>query len=112
MNFLVDVNLPKKFRFFNKPEFSFVADIQTTLPDTEIWQYALRNNLVILTKGSDFYDRSLVARQRPKVVHFRLGNQTLAGLHNYFSIYWSEIMLLLSEHDLLVAHTDRIDTVL
>lgn len=70
MNFLVDVNLTKKFRSFNKPEFSFVADIQATLPDTEIWQYALRNNLIILTKDSDFYDRSLVARYRPKVVHF------------------------------------------
>ncbi len=59
MMYLVDVNLPKKFRFFNTPNFAFVVDIQATLPDTQIWTYALENNLIILTKDADFYTRSL-----------------------------------------------------
>ena len=41
MRYLVDVNLPKKFRFFNASDFVFVVDIQATLPDIEIWHYAL-----------------------------------------------------------------------
>ena len=112
MTYLVDVNLPKKFRFFNTPDFTFVVDMEATLPDTEIWTYALENNLVILTKDTDFYVRSLTAERRPKVIHFRLGNQTLAGLHHYFSTNWPLLTELIQTHSLLVAYPNRIDVVL
>ncbi|WP_460674693.1 DUF5615 family PIN-like protein [Larkinella ripae] len=69
----------KKFRFFNTPDFEFVSDIQTTLPDAQIWEYALEKNLVILTKDGDFYARALTASRKPKVIRFKLGNQTLAN---------------------------------
>ena len=55
MNFLVDVNLPKYFRFFNSDNFIHDVDINPCMTDTEIWNYALNNNLVILTKDSDFF---------------------------------------------------------
>ncbi|GAB3334894.1 hypothetical protein GCM10027299_43450 [Larkinella ripae] len=56
-----------------------MSDIQTTLPDAQIWEYALEKNLVILTKDGDFYARALTASRKPKVIRFKLGNQTLAN---------------------------------
>lgn len=109
--YLVDVNLPKKFSFFNTPDFAFVVDMQATLPDTEIWTYALENKMVILTKDADFYTRSLTAERRPKIIRFRLGNQTLAGLHRYFEVNWSLLTELIQGHSLLVAYPDRIDII-
>ena len=39
--FLVDVNLPKRFGFFNSPLFTHVADINPKMTDSEIWDYAI-----------------------------------------------------------------------
>lgn len=111
MKYLVDVNLPKKFRFFNTPDFGFVVDIQATLPDTEIWAYALERNLIVLTKDADFYARALTAERRPKIIQFKLGNQTLAGLHQYFANNWTLLLELVESHSLIVAYPDRIDIV-
>ncbi len=66
MKFLVDVNLPKYFSFFNQPAFEFVVDIDIRLLDTQVWEYALTHNLVILTKDTDFYNRVLISTNSPK----------------------------------------------
>jgi predicted nuclease of predicted toxin-antitoxin system len=39
--FLVDVNLPKKFQFFHSNRFIHVVDIDPSMKDKEIWEYAL-----------------------------------------------------------------------
>jgi hypothetical protein len=43
--FLVDVNLPRKFRFFNKPNFIHVADINPSMTDKMIWDYLTKQKL-------------------------------------------------------------------
>ncbi|GAB3498775.1 hypothetical protein GCM10027341_20890 [Spirosoma knui] len=111
MKYLVDVNLPKKFRFFNTADFTFVVDIKATLPDTEIWTYALETDFVILTKDADFYIRALTAERRPKIIRFKLGNQTLSDLHQYFSDYLFLLTDLIRAHSLLVAYPDRVDII-
>ncbi|MCD4773205.1 MAG: hypothetical protein K8R41_07485 [Bacteroidales bacterium] len=40
-SFLVDVNLPKYFQFFNTDKFFHVVDIDHSMTDSKIWQYAL-----------------------------------------------------------------------
>lgn len=112
MNFLVDVNLPKFFRFFNKPNFSFVADIDIRLSDSEIWQYALENECVILTKDTDFYYKSLSSENKPKIIFFSLGNNTLAQLNTYFETHWDKIQELIKENYLIVAKPNQIDIIL
>lgn len=52
--FLVDINLPKYFRYFNTPNFHFVADINTRLSDEQVWNLALAKGYTILTKDTDF----------------------------------------------------------
>ncbi len=73
-SFLVDVNLPKKFSFFNSAEFIHVVDIDATLRDKDIWELAITHNLTILTKDTDFYELFLTQEHHPKVVSFKLGN--------------------------------------
>lgn len=59
--------------------------------DQDIWDYALKENLVILTKDSDFFYKSITSDHRPKVIHFQLGNMTLRDLHAYFQVNWQKI---------------------
>jgi len=103
MNYLVDVNLPKYFSFFNADNFVHVADLNPSMTDAEIWDYALKNNLVILTKDTDFFSRCILAERSPKIVHFQLGNQSLSELHFYFEQYWDEITGHLENSTLIVA---------
>ena len=70
LSFVVYVNLPKYFSFFNNTNFIFVSDINLQMTDTEIWNHALENNFVILTKDVDFYNRFLVSEITPKVIFF------------------------------------------
>ena len=70
-SFLVDVNLPKNFSFFNNENFVFVADINLRMSDTEIWNYAIENNLIILTKDVDFYSKFLLSDTFPKIIYFK-----------------------------------------
>jgi predicted nuclease of predicted toxin-antitoxin system len=48
--------------------------------DDEIWRYARENQLVIVSKDSDFYHRSMLLGHPPKVVWMRLGNCTTAQI--------------------------------
>ncbi len=109
--FLVDVNLPKRFGPFNHPNFTHVADLDTRMTDTDIWHYAVRENLVILTKDTDFYYRSLQSPQRAKVEYFQLGNQTLRELRGWFDQYWADVLAQLETAWLVIAYPDRLESI-
>ena len=44
--------------------------------DAEIWRYAQENGFVIVSKDSDFAQRSFVFGSPPKVIWLRIGNCT------------------------------------
>lgn len=111
-SFLVDVNLPKVFSFFNKDNFTHIIDINPRMTDDEIWEYALRNNSVILTKDTDFYSKSISSDVKPKIIYFQLGNMTLAELNHYFEINWAKILSHLLEADLIIAKRNQINIIL
>lgn len=46
--------------------------------DDEVWQYATRNGLAIVSKDSDFAGRSALYGSPPKVIWLRVGNCTTA----------------------------------
>ena len=46
--------------------------------DTDIWEYAKTKGYTIVTKDKDFYQRSAVLGQPPKVIHLTLGNCSVA----------------------------------
>lgn len=111
-SFLVDVNLPKYFSFFNTNSFFFVSDIDLQMSDTEIWDYALNNKFVILTKDTDFYNRFLVSSTAPKIIYFQLGNCSLKQLHYYFNENWGVIQDEIKNSRLIIAKENHIECII
>ena len=73
-NYLIDENLPSTIPFWNKKNFTHASELTNINYDTDIWQYALKNDLVIITKDTNFYYRSLAASGVPKVIWIKTGN--------------------------------------
>lgn len=46
--------------------------------DAEVWHYAFENGFMIVSKDSDFAQRSLLLGGLPKVIWLRIGNCTTA----------------------------------
>jgi len=73
ITYLIDENMPF-LPFWNKEKFVHVTNIPSIHFDTDIWEHALTNRLIIITKDSDFYNRYLSSQKNPKVVWIRTGN--------------------------------------
>ncbi len=72
--YLIDVNLPYYFSLWKGKEYIHLKDINQEWPDEKVWNYALKNNLTIVTKDSDFSKRIILKEPPPKVIHIKLGN--------------------------------------
>ena len=48
--------------------------VLTNTDDSIIWEYAKANNFVIVSKDSDFHQRSLLYGHPPKFIYLRIGN--------------------------------------
>lgn len=61
--------------------------------DTEIWNYAQQNGFILVSKDSDFQQRSLLYGSPPKFIWIRLGkflssgDRKLASFLFYFNTY-------------------------
>lgn len=80
MKLLFDQNI--SFRIVNKiidkfPESKHVSEVGlSNSDDIDIWQFAQKENYVIVTFDSDYYDISLINGCPPKVIWLRIGNAT------------------------------------
>ena len=80
MKLLFDQNL--SYRLVRKledlyPNSVHVRDVGLeTADDADVWNYAKTNVLIIVSKDSDFYQRSLLYGHPPKVIWIRRGNST------------------------------------
>jgi predicted nuclease of predicted toxin-antitoxin system len=71
--------------------------------DREIWRYASRNKLIIVTKDSDFAQIHDLTRVSPvRVVWLRLGNTTNRILFPWLTQHWPHAQALLDQGHLLV----------
>ena len=71
--------------------------------DHEVWEYARANGFTMVSKDSDFYQRSLLYGPPPKLVWLRLGNCTRDDLVN---------LLVASEQTIQSLDTDPLESVL
>jgi predicted nuclease of predicted toxin-antitoxin system len=62
--------------------------------DEAVWQFALAQNLTIVSKDSDFQERSQVAGTAPCVVWIRRGNVATAEIEAMLRNHAAEIMSL------------------
>lgn len=62
--------------------------------DEEVWVYARTNGFAIISKDSDFQQRSLLYGPPPKIVWLRIGNCTREQLVQLITIHEQDIRAL------------------
>lgn len=79
MKLLFDENLsPRLVHLLSAlfPDSTHVRDVSlASADDDSIWTYAENHDFVIVSKDSDFHQRSFVKGQPPKVIWLRCGNR-------------------------------------
>ena len=67
--------------------------------DTAIWQYAADNGFTIVTKDSDFYERSLLYGFPPKVIWLQCGNTSTEFVANLLLAHQAAIQAFIQDAD-------------
>jgi predicted nuclease of predicted toxin-antitoxin system len=70
------------------------------LTDKEIWDYAKKNEFIIVTFDTDFYDLSLVWGNPPKIVWIRTFNQTNKNIELILRKHINDLIEFQKEKDL------------
>lgn len=107
--FLFDENLPTKIQFTPSFPIIHVSILGDSPSDTQIWEYAKKHELAIVTKDADFSDRLMLDLSSPKVVHLRFGNMRKREFHLFLANIWSQIESLVIDHKLVNVYLDQIE---
>lgn len=81
MNWLVDVQLPPRHCVWLQARGENVIHVENlenglSLSDEVLWQKAKAENLVVISKDRDFFERALLRGSPPQVLHITVGNCT------------------------------------
>ena len=108
IEFLVDVNLPYKFKLWHDERFQHVREIDDEWSDRQIWQYAKERSLTIITKDVDFSNRIITSKPPPKIIHIKIGNMKLAEFRKFMLTNWHEIERMNVKYKLVDVYIDKI----
>lgn len=110
LKYVIDENLPYYFKLWNNPDFIHIFDLPNISTDEEIWEYAKKNNLTIITKDADFSNKIMLSSPPPKIVHLKIGNMKITELFDFLNAIWSLILVELENHKLINVFKDRIES--
>ena len=95
MRLLFDQNISHRIIKIVSKDFehstSVKAESLMNSSDKSIWEFAKRNNYIIVTHDSDFNDLNLLYGFPPKIIWIRNGNVNTEELANILKIHFSEI---------------------
>lgn len=78
MRFLFDQNISSKILKLLSDQYADSSTVKNegllNAPDREIWEFAKKNNCVIITQDSDFNDLNSLYGFPPKIIWIRTGN--------------------------------------
>jgi predicted nuclease of predicted toxin-antitoxin system len=106
MKFIVDAQLPKKLsHFLVSKGFDSIHTLELPLrnstPDVEIIDISERENRIVITKDSDFYDSKLLRDKPKKLIIVLTGNISNDSLINLFDNHIEKITELLIDNDIV-----------
>jgi len=107
--YLIDVNLPNRFSVWSSEEYEHVVNINDELKDSEIWSYAQKNNLTIVTKDSDFSDMAIMNNPPPRVIHIKIGNLKMKEFHQLISNIWKDVCIMSDNYKLINVYHNKIE---
>lgn len=106
MKFLIDAQLPPalaRFMTAQGENARHVLDLDMMeASDSAIWNLALRENLIIITKDEDFQIRATLTSPCPKIVWVRIGNCSKKNLLLFFDKQLEKIKFELNNGENLV----------
>jgi predicted nuclease of predicted toxin-antitoxin system len=76
--------------------------LQLDAEDTEIWELAKRDSLVIISKDDDFAKRSKQVKAAPVVVWVRVGNIRNKALIDWFRKLLPQVIELIKQGNVLI----------
>ena len=92
MKFIVDAQLPPALaRFLTAKGESAIHVMDKQMmesSDSEIWDLALQEGLIIITKDEDFQMRASVSTHFPTIIWVRLGNSSKKAILRFFEEKW------------------------
>ncbi|MBI3210045.1 MAG: DUF5615 family PIN-like protein [Candidatus Solibacter usitatus] len=106
MRFLVDNQLPAalaRFLASRGVDCQHVLDVDLAdASDTEIWEHASRNDIVVISKGEDFLYLAGVPGARARLIWIRLGNSRTKALLSVIELLWPRIEAALKAGDQVI----------
>ncbi len=109
--YLIDVNLPSRFSIWVSDEYEHVIHINDELKDSEIWQYAEKRNLTIVTKDTDFSDMIMINNPPPRVIHIKIGNMKMREFHQLIAKIWEDVCTMSDNYKLIRVYKNKIEGV-
>ena len=109
IHLLIDENLPSSLAYHLPVTCSHATELGTQPTDQQIWQHAKKENRIILTRDTDFFDRLMLEGSPPKVIWVRLGNIRRKDLESQLIELWPRISDLISTCDLVEIHPDTLE---
>ena len=98
MNLLIDENLSPSLVRLLQDIFPGSLHIETagllSTEDDDIWDYAQRRNLIVMTKDADYRRLSLERGHPPKVILIRIGNCRVREVEALLRNHYDEILAL------------------
>ena len=95
--------------FWDRETFVHVTDIPSVKSDTDIWDYAFQNKLIIITRDADFYYRHLSSKSHPKIVWIKTGNLKKRIFIQFIENAWNEIEEMLIYSSFVIVNEDKIE---
>ena len=106
MRFTVDAQLPLTLaRWLRGRDIDavHVLDIERALSsDTDIWDYALKEDRIVISKDEDFFILAKRPKDKGKLLWIRLGNCRTADLLSVLNKRWNEIYIAFENNQKIV----------
>lgn len=107
--YVLDENMPTTAPLWFGDKFLHVLDISDNFSDGDIWNYAITNNLIIVTKDVDFYNRYLSSSKFPKIIWFRTGNMKKKTFYDFIEKNWLEIEIMIESASFVIVTEDKLE---
>jgi len=107
--FLFDENTPSRLTFTPGLPVRHANELGKSPSDTEMWNFARQERLVIVSKDADFSNRIMLSSPPPWIVRLRFGNMRKREFHSYLKKIWPSVETLLPAHKLINVFQDRIE---
>lgn len=109
--FLFDENLPRVSSLQTRLPVAHALDLGSRQTDSQLWTYALKNDLAIVTKDADFSQRIVMAEPPPRIIHLRVGNMRRCEFVAWLERVWPRIDATIVTHKLVNVYRNHIEAV-